>query len=135
MGKRDRFSRKKEQRRKIASERITILMELAEKEAASGKPARSDRYGQLAMKIGKRYNVGLPGDFNYRFCKACGTYRVPSVNSRTRMTGQYITVNCLKCGDVYRRPYKRPHIKKDRPAQNRASRQERGQRTSKQGTR
>ena len=131
MGKRDRFSRKKEQRRKIASERINILMDLAEEEAASGKLDRSDRYGQLAMKIGKRYNVGLPGDFNYRFCKACGTYRLPSVNSRTRMTGQYITVNCLKCGDIYRRPYKRPHIKKDRPAQNRASRQGREQRTGK----
>ncbi len=135
MGKRDRFSRKKEQRRKIARERITILMELAEKEAASGKLTRSDRYGQLAMKIGKRYNVQLPRDFNYRFCKTCGTYRVPSRNSRTRMTGQYITVHCLKCGDIYRRPYKRAHIKKERRAQNRPGRRGREQRTGKQRTR
>ena len=135
MGKRDRFSRKKEQRRKIASERITILMELAQKEAVSDNPARSDRYGQLAMRIGQRYNVQLPGDFKFLFCKACGTYRVPSRNSRTRITGQYITVHCLKCGDVYRRPYKTPHIKKERPARNRASGQGRGQRTSKQRTR
>ncbi|MCK5037499.1 MAG: ribonuclease P [Thermoplasmata archaeon] len=123
MGKRDRFSRKKDQRRKIARERITILIDLAEKEAASGKPARSNRYGQLAMKIGKRYNVPLPKDLKYRFCKACGTYRIPSVNSRTRMTGQYITVHCLKCGDIHRRPYKRPHIKKERIPQNRVNKQ------------
>ena len=114
MGKRGRFSKKKEQRRKIASERIRILIDLAEREAVSGKSARSDRYGQLAMKIGKRYNVGLPDDFKYRFCKACGTYRIPSVNSRTRLTGQYITIHCLKCGDTFRRPYKRPHTKKER---------------------
>ena len=123
MGKRNKFSKKKEQRRKIARERITILMDLAEAEAASGKPARSDRYGQLAMKIGKRYNVPLPKDLKYRFCKACGTYRIPSINSRTRLTGQYITVHCLKCGDIHRRPYKRPHIKKERVAKKRARNQ------------
>lgn len=103
---RDRFGKRKDKRRKIARERITILLELAEKEAGAGKIDRASRYGYLARKIGKRYNVGLPGYFKHVFCKHCGIYRVPSRNTRVRISDGRVVVHCLKCGHVYRRPVK-----------------------------
>lgn len=114
MAKKDRFTRLKERRRKIASERISILIGLAEAEAAKGNIERASRYGQLARNIGKRYNVRLPGNFKHGFCKKCGTYRVPSVNTRVRISKGQIITHCLKCNSYYRRPIKPAHIPKAR---------------------
>ncbi len=105
MGKKGRYAKQKDRRKKIAGERIAILLELADKEAISGKLDRASRYGYLARKIGKKYNISLPGTFKHKYCKHCGTYRVPSRNTRVRISRGHITTHCLKCGDIYRRPY------------------------------
>ena len=63
-------SRKQEWQKKIASERINILFRLASEEFKK-HPERSNRYVELARKIGMRYNVRIPKLLKRRFCKKC----------------------------------------------------------------
>jgi len=91
-------------RRRIAKERIGILLAMAEEQALAGETDLADRYAFLARKIGMRYQVKMPGGFKLRFCRKCSTYLVPGVNSRYRMTGGRLTRQCLKCGTYYRLP-------------------------------
>lgn len=104
MGK-GRFIKMKEKRKKIASERIQILLGLAKEESEKGRLDRASRYAHLARKIGKRYNVRMPSSFKINYCKKCGTYRIPSKTSRTRISKGRIVIQCLNCGGFYRRPF------------------------------
>ena len=97
---------KKQSFREIALRRIKRLFELAEQEAARGREDRSDRYVQLARKIGMRYRVRIPRHLKMRVCKNCKSYLIPGRNMRVRLRGDYITTTCLKCGRQMRRPYK-----------------------------
>lgn len=91
---------------KIAGERIDILFEAAEEEARARRLDRSDRYVELARKIGMRYNVRIPRHYKRRFCRHCHAYLQPSKNCRVRMRGRRITVHCDNCGRFVRMPYK-----------------------------
>ncbi len=91
--------------RSIAQRRIKRLFELAEQEAARGREDRSDRYVQLARRIGMRYRVRIPGHLKMRICKSCNSYLIPGRNMRVRLRGEYITTTCLRCGRQMRRPY------------------------------
>lgn len=104
--RKDRFARRKDKRRMIARERIEILLALAEEAAVAKKYDRAGRYAYLARKIGKRYNVRMPSGFKARYCKHCGTYRIPGRTSRTRIHGGWLIVHCLKCGKKYSKPVK-----------------------------
>lgn len=97
--------RKKGLERKIALERIHILFELAEKEALKGNMRRSNRYVQLARRIGMRYNTSLPSGLKRRFCRRCGMFLLPSISSRVRLRSSRITITCEECGYVMRMPY------------------------------
>ena len=99
-----KFAKRKEKRRKIAMERIRILMVLAEEAVKAKKIERASRYMHLAKKIGSRYNVRLPKGHKLLSCQKCGIYRVPGTTSRTRITENRLIVTCLKCGSIYRRP-------------------------------
>lgn len=99
--------RKRGEERKIATERINILFSLADKYALEGKIQRANRYAQLAWKIGMRYNVSVPGYLKKRYCRGCGSYLRPGVNSRVRLTGDRITMTCQNCGRSYRYPFLR----------------------------
>jgi ribonuclease P protein subunit RPR2 len=94
----------------IALQRIERLFELAEADAKEnkikGRSRRSDRYVQLARKIGMRYRVQIPHHLKMRICKGCYAFLVPGENARVRLRGDYITTTCLKCGKQMRRPYK-----------------------------
>jgi ribonuclease P protein subunit RPR2 len=90
----------------IAAERIQILFEAAEEEAMAHRLNRSDRYVELARKIGMRYNVRIPRQCKRRFCRHCQAYLQPSKNSRVRLRGRTITVHCDSCGRFTRMPYK-----------------------------
>ena len=106
MGKR-RFEKMKERRRSIASERVRILMSLAEQSALGGDMDHATRYAFLSRKIGMRYNVKLPRGHKLAMCRKCGSYIMSSATSRTRLSGKKITRQCLKCGTYYRIPMKR----------------------------
>jgi ribonuclease P protein subunit RPR2 len=88
----------------IASERIDILFNQAEEEALADNLQRSDRYVELARKIGMRYNVRVPGRYKRRYCKFCHSYLIPSKNSRVRVRGKRIVLSCESCGGVMRMP-------------------------------
>ncbi len=101
----------------IAGERIDILMKLAGKEF-KGHPERSNRYVELARKIGMRYNVRIP-KASRNFCKKCYKFIVPGKNSVVRSSARTrsMETKCLECGEVTRMPYaieKRKQIKHEK---------------------
>jgi ribonuclease P protein subunit RPR2 len=93
--------------REIAHERIGILMGLAGREHES-HPERSERYAQLAKKIGMRYNVKIPGGLR-KACKGCGAFLTPGRNCtvRTSAKTRSVETRCHGCGRVSRHPYAR----------------------------
>ena len=103
MGKK-RFEKIKERRKKIASERIRVLMSLAEESALEGDMEHASRYAFLARKIGMRYNVKMPKGHKLAICRKCGSYILSSRTARFRMTGKRLSRQCLKCGAYYRIP-------------------------------
>jgi ribonuclease P protein subunit RPR2 len=103
---RGRKGRRTKEMVNIAGQRIQILLEAAEEEAKAHKLERSDRYVELARKIGMRYNVRIPRHYKRRFCRHCHAYLQPAKNSRVRLRGRTITVHCNNCGRFTRVPYK-----------------------------
>ena len=101
-----RFEKIKIRRQHVAKERVRELFRLAEAKALAGEMDLADRYGQLARKIGMRYNVRMPKGFNLKFCRKCHSYLLPSRNARFRMTGGRLSRQCLNCDAIYRMPLK-----------------------------
>ncbi|MEM5815344.1 MAG: ribonuclease P [Candidatus Aenigmatarchaeota archaeon] len=99
--------KKPEWQRRIAKERIEILLELAEKEAKKN-PERSRRYVELARTIGKRYNVRLKKEQKKKFCKKCNTILIPGYTMKIWLDPKSKTkvFKCLFCKNLYRIPYK-----------------------------
>jgi len=97
--------RDKTKERKIAKERIGILIRLAEVEAKKGMVKRTDRYVALAKRIGMRYNVRFPRHLKRKLCKHCNSFLLPSVNCRVRLTGSTVSIYCFKCKKYTRIPY------------------------------
>lgn len=92
--------------KKIARERISILLKLAEAEV-SEHPERSKRYAELARTIGTRYKVRLPKKYKRRICKKCRAYMKPGVNCTVRLVPKERCVvwRCSECGKERRYPY------------------------------
>ncbi len=99
--------RRKALERRIARERIDILIAMAEEEALGGRLLRADRYGQLARRIGMRYNVSLPSRYRRLVCRGCGTFLAPGTAATVRVRRSRVIVTCKSCGRVYRFPYAR----------------------------
>ncbi len=103
-----RSHRKPENWIRIAKERISILISLAEKEK-NGHPERSRRYVELARKIGMRYNVRLGKENKRKFCSECNAFFVHGKNCmvRTVKEKQSVVFRCLGCGHEQAYPYVR----------------------------
>jgi ribonuclease P protein subunit RPR2 len=97
--------RDKTRERKIARERIAILMGHAEDEAKKGNVKRTDRYVALAKRIGTRYNVRFPRQLKRKLCKHCDSFLLPSVNCRVRLNKRTVSIYCYKCEQYTRIPY------------------------------
>ncbi|MFB6217460.1 MAG: ribonuclease P protein component 4 [Candidatus Aenigmatarchaeota archaeon] len=91
----------------LAEERIERLFELAEKRFREGEYELSDRYINLAQKIGMKTNTSLPSEFRRRVCQECGAFLVPGENCEVRLDSKSRTVNyhCKDCGHVNRYGY------------------------------
>ncbi len=89
----------------IAKKRIDVLFSLAQKMAEEGNIGFSDRYVDLAFKIGTRYNVRIPGRYRSLYCRSCHSYLLSGTSSRARLNTGKLTVTCLRCGHCYRHPY------------------------------
>jgi ribonuclease P protein subunit RPR2 len=103
-----RPDRKQIWQKRIGSERIRILFDLASSEFKK-HPERSDRYVQLARKIAMRYNIRMPKSLKRKVCKKCHKYLVPGKNCRVRTSApqKSVIVKCLECGNVTRHPYRK----------------------------
>ncbi len=105
---------------RVARGRISDLFGLAEQEARAGRSTLSDRYVQLARRIGTRYNVRLLVEYRGLYCRGCSTYWVEGRTLRTRLRGAHRTQTCLRCGRIRRvqlraqRPARAP-LDSDRP--------------------
>lgn len=106
MPRRGRGSKKNEEQ-EIASERIKILFDLAEKSAISGKIRLADRYVKQARGIGMRYNVRIPREYKSRICRYCHGYLFPGITSRTRINSKkhMVEIECLNCKRILFFPY------------------------------
>ena len=112
--------RDKDLERKIAKERISILMELAEKESSKGNQKRTERYVSLAKRIGTRYNVRFPRALKRRLCRHCDALLIPPLNCRVRLTRGKVTIYCFKCQKFTRIPYireKKEKLRKGKAAE------------------
>ncbi len=83
----------------IALARIHRLFELAEKEF-SKHPERSNRYIELALKIGKKCNVSVPQELKKSYCKKCHRFLKEGVNSKIRVSGSILKITCLECNST-----------------------------------
>jgi len=93
----------KEDRKTIALERISRLVELAE-EVWPQDPLLSKRYLELAWRIKLRHRVKLPEVLKDRFCRKCRTLLKPGSTSRVRVRSGRVVRTCLECGHVKRIP-------------------------------
>jgi len=92
--------------KKIARRRIKILFEEAEKAALDSELERSDRYVELARKLGMRHNISLESKYKRRICKKCYSYLHPSKTCRIRIKEGSLITKCLKCGSINRFEYR-----------------------------
>jgi ribonuclease P protein subunit RPR2 len=97
-------STKPEWQQKIAKERIEILFDLAEKNLGKNLQ-RSQRYVELARKIGMRYNVRFPKEMKRKFCKNCNTL-LKGTKAQVRTEGKSLIIKCQVCNTIYKYPYK-----------------------------
>jgi len=100
--RRQRRGRRTRETADIATERMAILMRLADLSARQGETQLADRYAGLARALGMRYNIRLPPEFKRRLCRSCGSYLVPGRNLRVRLRPRRTVHTCLKCGNVKR---------------------------------
>ena len=93
---------KTKEHKKIAAERIVILL----KEAKEAFPKKiANRYVQLARELGMKYNLPLTSAQKKQFCSKCHHYLVPSRNLRIRIRNHKMIYTCLECKHYMRFPY------------------------------
>ncbi|MEM4472767.1 MAG: ribonuclease P [Archaeoglobaceae archaeon] len=94
------LKREKEKERKIAFERISYLLERAEKfKMIDYELAR--RYVELARKISMKYRVRIPKKYKLTFCKKC-LYPYRSDRFRVRIHKSSVIITCLNCSNIRR---------------------------------
>ncbi len=94
--------REKRLEKKIARERISILLSRAEQvKFEDYELAR--RYVELAKKIAMRYRIRLPKYQKRTFCKKC-LYPYRHDRVRVRIRKSRVMITCLNCGFVRRIP-------------------------------
>ena len=100
--------------KELARERIERLFALAS-ECFKEDPLLAKRYVELARKIGMKCQVRIPAPLKMRFCRACGSYLVSGVNSRTRIKSDgkgRVVVTCMECGMIKRYPMTREKLER-----------------------
>lgn len=88
--------------RNIAKERIMKLFQRAEKASLEGDHDRSNRYVELARKIGMKYNVSIPSRYRRRMCKRCYSYLFPGKTCTVRTNKGRLLTKCLNCKTINR---------------------------------
>ena len=74
----------KEQTKKIALERIEILLTKADSIYSDDSPL-AQKYGEQARKIAMKAKVRIPRKWHFRFCRKCKRFLYPGINARIRV--------------------------------------------------
>ena len=70
--------------KKIAQERVEILLETADK-VYKTDAILAQNYADKARKIAMKARVRLPRKWRFRFCSKCKKYLYPGLNARVRI--------------------------------------------------
>lgn len=100
----------KEKQKKIARERVNILLAKAEEKFNSNK-GLANRYVTLARTIAMKARIRIPIEDKRKFCKHCYKFLKPGVNSRIRMRDGKVIITCLECKKITRIPIKKQNKK------------------------
>jgi ribonuclease P protein subunit RPR2 len=95
---------KKELVKRIASERIEILLANALSEVKENKDSLAEHHAYLAKRIAMRVRLRLPYEFRQLYCKSCKKFVTPGRNARVRIGRSRINsirITCTKCGHTY----------------------------------
>lgn len=76
--------REKQATKKIAQERIEILLTLADG-IYSEDPELGQRYGDLARKIVMKARIRMPEKWRIRFCRKCKKFLYPGITTHVRI--------------------------------------------------
>lgn len=98
MARRDKGAEKS-----VAHERVDRLVALAAEAVREGRPDRAHRYAALAWRIKLTYQL-RGSAVDGRACRACHGFLQPGATCRVRLTEGKLSVTCLACGHVRRRP-------------------------------
>ncbi|GBF36341.1 MAG TPA: ribonuclease P protein component 4 [Methanothermococcus okinawensis] len=94
--------------KKIALERIDILMNLAEEAYRKGRLDRMRRYIELSRRIAMKVRVHFPKKWKRRLCKKCLTILIYGENCKVRTVSDkncpHVAIKCLNCGNVIKIP-------------------------------
>ncbi|MGB9630463.1 MAG: ribonuclease P protein component 4 [Candidatus Methanodesulfokora sp.] len=100
--------RARERQKKIAGERIRILLNLADAICVQDIQL-AERYGDLARRISMRTRVNIPAEYKWRYCRKCKKLLFPGINSTVRVRSKrypHIVIKCKMCEGINRRPFK-----------------------------
>ena len=94
--------------KRIARERIEILLKEAEKMAKKRKFNFANRYAKLAKLIGMRYTVRLTPEQKRKICKYCDSFLLPGVTCKVKLDTKHrrIKIICGFCKKIIRLPYR-----------------------------
>lgn len=94
--------KRKEKIKKIAEERIEILLNHAYNRAKIGDHELAKRYIEIARRIAKKCNVRFKKEQKLKICKNCNSYLLPGITSRVRVYKGRVIITCLNCGSIKR---------------------------------
>ncbi len=105
---------------KVAADRMRRLLGMAEeraKELTDMSKKLEKRYVMIARRISTHYKVRIPDGLKHRICKKCGSFMVPGVNCKVRLSSShgYLVYIC-DCGAETHSFYK-PAARLQRAAQ------------------
>lgn len=83
---------KKAEQRRIAKERMAILLAMIKR-----RPSYAQRYVELINRLSRRWKVPIPRQLLGRFCPVCYTYFRPGINCTIRIRAKRVIVRCA-CG-------------------------------------
>jgi ribonuclease P protein subunit RPR2 len=85
----------------IAKERIEVLLNESEVMAKKKDLHYMRRYVDIAMAIGKKYNIRFPIEKKDHICKKCHAYLVYGVNSTVRVRNKKRVTHCMSCKHIF----------------------------------
>ena len=91
----------KSKQKKIASERIEILLDQAKKTFKKSK-SLANRYVFLARKLSMKYKVKIPRELKRLYCKHCYKFLSPK---NKRIKNKTIIYHCPNCKKISRYPF------------------------------